>query len=128
MREEKLRHSFDALRRALPSGVELGMPWPRDQGYDDYESPALIYAAAQELGGQSFLTGDAAQVEIFLDLSRGMAEPRVVGFWLRESTFFADDGGAGLQRLVSGWISSPDSLKSYLAGHVGDLVEAQPPE
>lgn len=127
MRIETLRQSFDLLSRSLPPGIEPGMPWPRDQGYDVYESPALIYAATQELGGQSFLTGDPARVETFLAFAQTLAEPRVIVFWLRASTFFADDAGAGLQRLVAGWVTSPDPLKSYLARHVDQLVEASGP-
>ena len=112
--------------KALPPGIELGMPWPHDQGYDDFESPSLIYEAAQDIGGQAFLTGDAALVETFLEFARNMAEPRVVGFWLRYATFYSDDEGAGLQQLAHGWRSSPDPLKRYLAVHVEDLVEAGP--
>lgn len=126
MHNDKLRHSFEVLTRALPPGIELGMPWPHDQGYDDYESPTLIHAAAQELGGQAFLNGDPGHVDVFLRLSRDMAEPRVVAFWLRYATFFANDGGAGLQRLARGWPSNPDSLKRYLAEHADDLVEPGP--
>ncbi|MCE4557880.1 hypothetical protein [Pelomonas cellulosilytica] len=126
MPSEKLRQSFEVLCKALPPGIELGMPWPHDQGYDDYESPSLIYEAAQDIGGQAFLTGDAALVEAFLELSRNMAEPRVVGFWLRYASFYSDDDGAGLQQLVGGWRSSTDPLKRYLAEHAKDLVEAGP--
>jgi hypothetical protein len=57
-----------------------------------------------------------------------MAEPRVVAFWLRHATFFADDGGAGLQQLARGWQSSPDPLKRYIAAHVDDLAEPGPPD
>jgi hypothetical protein len=123
MQNEKLRHSFEVLARYIPPGVEPGMPWPFDQGYDDYESPTLIHAAVQELGGQAFLTGDADHVEVFLQLSREIAEPRAIVFWLRQATFFADDGGSGLQQLIRTWQSSPDPLKRYVAGHVDEVVE-----
>jgi len=124
MQIEKLRHSFEVLTHALPPEIELGMPWPQDQRYDDYESPALIHAAVQELGGQMFLSGSAAQVETFLELSRGLAEPRVIAFWLRHAIFFADDGGVGLQQLLRGWQSASDSTKRYLAERADDLVDA----
>lgn len=123
MRLENLKRSFDVLANALPPRIELGMPWPQDQGYDDYESPALIFEATQELGGQAFLSGDAAHMEEFLRLSGALAEPRVIGFWLRYATFYSNDGGVGIQRLVGGWESSQDPLKHYLASHVNDLVE-----
>lgn len=123
MQNAKLKHSFDVLTRSLPQDIEPGMPWPHDQGYDDYESPTLIHAAVQDLGGQAFLTGGVEHVEAFLQLSRDLAEPRVIVFWLRYATFFADDGGAGLQQLIRKWEASPDPLKRYIAHHVDKLVE-----
>ena len=99
------------------------MPWPHDQGYDDYESPLLSHAAAQELGGQNFLTGSPVHMEVFLQFARSVAEPRVIAFWLREATFFSDDGGAGIRRLAEAWTGDQDPLKAYIGRHAGNLVE-----
>ena len=123
MKSDKLRHSFEVLAQALPPRIELGMPWPHDQGYDDYDSPPLIYAAAQDLGGQDFLTGGPANMEAFLQVARRVAEARVVAFWLREATFFSNDGGAGIQQLARGWQGSTDPLKAYIGRHAHHLVE-----
>lgn len=123
MQHSKLRHSLEVLTRALPPRIELGMPWPHDQGYDDHDSPPLIHAAAQELGGQNLLTGSPVHVDAFLQLARNMAEPRVIAFWLREASFFSDDGGAGIQRLAETWKGDQDPLKAYIGRHAGELVE-----
>jgi hypothetical protein len=123
MNAELLRQSLTSLTQARGPKLELGIPWPRDQGYDDYESPTLVHAAAQELGGQALLTGDADLVEQFLGLAKDMAEPRIIAFWMRESTFFANDGGVGLQRLARSWVGHPDVVKRYIADHADFLIE-----
>ena len=123
MQHDKLKHSLEVLTRALPPRIELGMPWPHDQGCDDYESSPLIHAAAQELGGQDFLTGNPACMDAFLQLARNLAEPRVIAFWLREAAFFSNDGGVGIRRLAKTWTGNQDPLKAHIASRADNLVE-----
>lgn len=100
------------------------MPWPKDQGYDDYDSPPLVHEASHELGGQEFLCGNAEKVDEFLQLARTLSEPRIIAFWLREATFFANDGGIGMQRLARSWIGDADTLKRYIGERADLLIES----
>ena len=123
MNVDLLRESFEVLSRALPPDIELGMPWPRDQGWDEHDSPMAIHEASSELGGQALLTGGLAEVNAFLDVSRRLASPRVIAFWLRGATFFANDGGLGLQRRAREWRGDSDSLKRYIGALADHLVD-----